>query len=184
MEFKNTDTDAERGLKLRVLRIYSKRMLELLAVVHLLRLKDLLSRSERRKLKKLPVDAQGGVTNIDSGCKDSSSTTAGLAISNSLNNWDVISFVGANLLSEAEKQLCGEIKILPTHYLSQLEAMSTGILKGNITKKSEAHGMFNLDPNTVDKVYDTLVKKGITQARHAASLQFCSRANESWFLER
>ena len=63
-----------------------------------------------------------------------------------------------------EKQLCGEIKILPTHYLSLLETMSMGILKGNITKKSEAHGMFNLDPNKVDRVYDMLVKKGITQA--------------------
>ncbi|CAK9146619.1 unnamed protein product [Ilex paraguariensis] len=112
----------------------------------------------------LDSSAQGGVTNIDSGCKDSSSTTAGLAISNSLNNWDVTGFVGANLLSVAEKQLCGEIKILPTHYLSLLEAMSMEILKGNITKKSEAHGMFNLDPNKVDGVYDMLVKKGITQA--------------------
>ncbi|CAK9179642.1 unnamed protein product [Ilex paraguariensis] len=87
-------------------------------------------------------------------------------------------------LYEQEKQLCGEIKILPTHYLSLLEAMSMGILKGNITKKSEAHGMFNLDPNKVDRVYDMLVKKGITQAWHAASLQLCSRANELWILER
>ncbi|CAK9152072.1 unnamed protein product [Ilex paraguariensis] len=261
MEFKDTDTDAERGLKLRVLRIYSKRLDErkrrkdfilernllhpdplekVLSPVEreicqryrvfmrfhskeeheallrslieerqiLKRIQDLQdaraagcctsAEAERfieQKRKKeaeensrgvkessqaslsgkflqrannlkgeLGSSAQGGVTDIDYGGKDSSSTTAGLAISNTLNNWDVTGFVGANLLSEAEKQLCGEIKILPTHYLSLLEAMSMGILKGNITKKSEAHCMFNLDPNKVDRVYDMLVKKGITQA--------------------
>ncbi|CAK9179643.1 unnamed protein product, partial [Ilex paraguariensis] len=53
----------------------------------------------------LDSSAQGGVTDIDSGGKDSSSTTAGLAISNTLNNWDVTVFVGANLLSEAVRML-------------------------------------------------------------------------------
>ena len=53
----------------------------------------------------LDSSAQGGVTDIDSGGKDSSSTTAGLAISNTLNNWDVTGFVGANLLSEAVRML-------------------------------------------------------------------------------
>lgn len=63
-----------------------------------------------------------------------------------------------------EKQLCGEIRILPTHYLNILETLSTGILSGNITKKSDAHGLFNVDPSKVDRVYDMLVKKGFAPA--------------------
>lgn len=63
-----------------------------------------------------------------------------------------------------EKQLCDEIRILPAHYLNMLQTMSMGILNGNITKKSDAHGLFNVDPNKLDKVYEMLVKKGIAQA--------------------
>ncbi|KAK4363161.1 hypothetical protein RND71_018402 [Anisodus tanguticus] len=74
-------------------------------------------------------------------CKDLSSTTAHM-----------------------EKQLCDEIRILPTHYLNLSQTMSMGILSGNITKKSDAYGLFNVDPNKVDKVYEMLVKKGLTQA--------------------
>ncbi|CAK9171048.1 unnamed protein product [Ilex paraguariensis] len=191
MEFKDTDTDAEHGLKLLVLRIYSKRLDErkprkdfilernllhpdplekalftrrerkMLAVqgVHAhiviyseiyasisitIILKDARAAGcctsaeaerfieQKRKMEaeetargvkescqaglsgkflqrannlkgELDSSAQGGVTDIDSGGKDSSSTTAGLAISNTLNNWDVTVFVGANLLSEAVK---------------------------------------------------------------------------------
>lgn len=62
-----------------------------------------------------------------------------------------------------EKQLCGEIRILPTHYLNMLQTMSMGILSGNLTKKTDAHGLFNVDPGKVDKVYEMLIKKGIAQ---------------------
>mgnify|MGYP004716404855 CR=1 FL=1 len=68
-----------------------------------------------------------------------------------------------NDLSMQEKQLCGEIRILPAHYLNMLQTMSMGILSGNITKKSDAHGLFNVDPSKVDKVYDMLARKGIAQ---------------------
>lgn len=67
-------------------------------------------------------------------------------------------------LQMQEKQLCDEIRILPAHYLNMLQTMSMGILNGNITKKSDAHGLFNVDPNKLDKVYEMLVKKGIAQA--------------------
>jgi transcriptional adapter 2-alpha len=60
-----------------------------------------------------------------------------------------------------EKQLCGEIRILPSHYLNMLEVISVEILKGNVTKKSDAHSLFKVEPSKVDEVYDMLVKKGV-----------------------
>ncbi|XP_011085400.1 transcriptional adapter ADA2 isoform X1 [Sesamum indicum] len=100
---------------------------------------------------------------LDPGGKDSSTNTRGLNGSDPLDNWDVSGFLGADMLSEAEKQLCGEMRILPTHYLNMLQTMSIGILNGNVTKKSDAHGLFNVDPVKVDKVYDMLIRKGIAQ---------------------
>ncbi|KAL3624622.1 hypothetical protein CASFOL_031290 [Castilleja foliolosa] len=100
---------------------------------------------------------------LDPVGKDSSSITKGPEGSRVLDNWDVTGFLGADLLSAAEKQLCGEMRILPTHYLNMLQTMSMGILNGNVTKKSDAHGLFNVDPSKVDKVYDMLIRKGITQ---------------------
>ncbi|CAA2999250.1 transcriptional adapter ADA2-like [Olea europaea subsp. europaea] len=92
-----------------------------------------------------------------------SPTTKGIALSNFSENWDVTGFLGADLLSDSEKKLCGEIRILPTHYLNMLQTMSMGILNGNITNKSDAHGLFNVDASKVDRVYDMLMKKGILQ---------------------
>lgn len=63
-----------------------------------------------------------------------------------------------------EKGLCGEIRILPSHYLNMLHVMSAEILKGNVTKKSDAHSLFKVEASKVDKVYDMLVEKGIAQA--------------------
>lgn len=99
---------------------------------------------------------------IDSTGKDT--TTAGQAISSSLDCWDITGFPGADLLSETEKRLCGEIKILPSHYLSMLQTLSMETLNGSITKKSDAHSLFKVDPIKVDRVYDMAVKKGIVQS--------------------
>lgn len=41
--------------------------------------------------------------------------------------------------------------------------MSIEIINGNLTKKSDAHHLFHLDPSKIDRVYDMLVKKGIAQ---------------------
>ncbi|XP_059282326.1 transcriptional adapter ADA2-like isoform X2 [Lycium ferocissimum] len=111
-----------------------------------------------------PRGVPRGPEMLDSLSKDLSSTTAPHGVGSALDIWDVSGFSGAELLSEAEKQLCDEIRILPTHYLNMLQTMSMGVLSGNITKKSDAHGLFNVDPNKVDKVYEMLVKKGLTQA--------------------
>ncbi|KZV31355.1 hypothetical protein F511_05459 [Dorcoceras hygrometricum] len=107
----------------------------------------------------------GGVirspTVLDSGGNDSLSTNVRPMVPGISEKWDVTGFLGADMLSEAEKQLCGEIRILPTHYLNMLQTMSIGILNGNLSKKSDAHGLFNVDPGKIDRVYDMLMKKGI-----------------------
>lgn len=53
--------------------------------------------------------------------------------------------------------------MLPSHYVNMKQTLSIEVLKGNISKKSDAHGLFKVDPSKVDRVYDMLVKKGITQ---------------------
>uniref|UniRef100_A0A5B7BM05 Transcriptional adapter n=1 Tax=Davidia involucrata TaxID=16924 RepID=A0A5B7BM05_DAVIN len=110
-----------------------------------------------------PRGGARGSTVLDSIGTDSSSTTAGQAISSSIDDWDVSGFLGADLLSETEKQLCSDVRILPSHYLNMLQAISIGVLNGNITKKSDAYALFKVDPSKVDRVYDMLVKKGIAQ---------------------
>ncbi|KAL6999906.1 hypothetical protein U1Q18_001060 [Sarracenia purpurea var. burkii] len=100
----------------------------------------------------------------DSAGKDSLSTNVGQVISSSFDSWDISGFLGADLLSDAEKQLCCDIKILPSHYLSMLQTLSIGVLNGDITKKCDAHSVLNgVDPSKVDRVYDMLVKKGVGQ---------------------
>ena len=42
-----------------------------------------------------------------------------------------------------------------------VEVMTTQIFSGNITKKSDAYSLFQIEPTKVDRVYDMLVKKGI-----------------------
>ncbi|CAN0927196.1 Transcriptional adapter ADA2a [Linum grandiflorum] len=75
--------------------------------------------------------------------------------------WDITEFPGANLLSEPEKQLCNEMRILPAHYLKMLQIISTEVLNGSVKKKADAHGLFKVEPSKIDRVYDMLVKKGI-----------------------
>ncbi|KAE8729170.1 hypothetical protein F3Y22_tig00003731pilonHSYRG00012 [Hibiscus syriacus] len=61
-----------------------------------------------------------------------------------------------------EKQLCSEIRILPAHSLSMLQTLSIEIMKGNISKKSDARNLLKVEASKVDKVYDMLVKKGLS----------------------
>lgn len=63
-----------------------------------------------------------------------------------------------------EKQLCREIRLAPPQYLKMQEIMSTQIFNGNITKRSDAYSFFQIEPTKVDRVYDMLLKKGITGA--------------------
>ncbi|CAI9089979.1 OLC1v1024639C1 [Oldenlandia corymbosa var. corymbosa] len=246
MEFKENDTNSERELKLRVLRIYSKRLderkcrkdfilergllypdnfekelsreekdicqryrvfmrfhskeeheelLRSLVEEHrvLKRIQDLqearaagcLTSAEAERFIKQKrgeaddsslratqfkgdIDSPRGIIRgpvvLESGAKDIPSTIRGITVFNGSDHWDVTGFLGADLLSEAEKRLCGEIRILPAHYLNMLQTMSMGVLSGSITKSSDAYGLFNVDPTKVDKIYDVLVRKGIGQA--------------------
>ncbi|OVA20155.1 zinc finger protein [Macleaya cordata] len=102
-----------------------------------------------------------GSSSFEAGGKDQPSTAAGSASSSSLDVWDITGLPGSDLLSESEKCLCGEMKLLPSHYLKMLEVMSIEIMKGSLTKKSDAHRLFKVDPSKVDRVYDMLVRKGI-----------------------
>ncbi|PWA46219.1 transcriptional adapter ADA2 [Artemisia annua] len=79
--------------------------------------------------------------NIDNPFFAARSTPGGLAINN-LDEWDVNGHLGADLLSEAEKRLCTEIKVLPAHYLNMLEKLSIEVLNGHIAQKSDAHRIF------------------------------------------
>lgn len=62
-----------------------------------------------------------------------------------------------------EKRLCREIRIPPLQYLKMQEVMSVQIFSGNVTKKSDAYSLFNIEPAKVDRVYDMLARKGIAQ---------------------
>ncbi|CAJ1964786.1 unnamed protein product [Sphenostylis stenocarpa] len=113
------------------------------------------------ELDSSPRGLQKGTAASFSGAKDS--PTAIQAISRSPEEWDISGFAGAEFLSESEKKLCNEIRILPSYYLNMLQTMSLEISKGSVTKKSDAHKLFKVDRSKVDRVYDVLMKKGALQ---------------------
>ncbi|CAI0460577.1 unnamed protein product [Linum tenue] len=80
-----------------------------------------------------------------------------------VNELDITALFDTQLLSEAEKRLCYEIRLPPPLYLQMQEVMTKEIFGGNVSKKSDAHSLFKIDANKVDRVYDVLVKKGIAQ---------------------
>ncbi|XP_021676501.2 transcriptional adapter ADA2b isoform X2 [Hevea brasiliensis] len=242
MEFKDTDTDDEHELKLRVLRIYSKRLderkrrkdfilernllypnrfekdlspeeralcrrydvfmrfhskeehedlLQTVIAEHrtLKRIQDLkearaagcrtsveadkyLEEKRKREAEESSHRAkesvqvgpsnQGGPSVFmasESVGKDSTTRPAGHYV----NDMDALGFYETQLLSEAEKRLCHEIKLPPPLYLKMQEVMTKEIFSGNVTKKSDAHPLFKLEASKIDRVYDVLVKKGIAQ---------------------
>ncbi|EPS71962.1 hypothetical protein M569_02798, partial [Genlisea aurea] len=239
MEFKDNDTEEECELKMRVLRIYSKRLDERKRRKDFILERDLLilnpfrkdlsgeekeicqrydvfmrfhskveheelieaAVSEHRILKRIrelkearaagcrssseanryleqkrresengaaahPMDPQIGQESVSLRVSsDSFGTFTNSASANSIlqSDMDFVFVSAANLLSEYEKQLCLEMKLHPNLYLKMQEDLATQIMCGNITKKSEAHSFFQIEPVKVDKVYDMLLKKGIVQ---------------------
>ncbi|CAN1260099.1 Transcriptional adapter ADA2b [Linum perenne] len=95
--------------------------------------------------------------------KDSNTRPAGQGSSSYVNDLDITAFFDTQLLSEAEKRLCYEIRLPPPQYLQMQEVMTKEIFCGNVSKKSDAHPLFKIDASKVDRVYDVLVKKGIAQ---------------------
>ncbi|KAI9075981.1 hypothetical protein K1719_042053 [Acacia pycnantha] len=210
MEFKDTDTESERLLKLQVLQIYSKRLDERKRRKDFILERNLLyadpfeksltpeekqicqhyrvfmrfhSEEEHKEFIKSIIEEHRIVKRIKdlqearaAGCRlsanayrfidlkraaERSAPAALQAFSRSLNDWDVSGITGAELLSQSEKELCDEIRILPSHYLNMLQIMTQEISRGSMTKKSDAYILFNVEPSKVDRVYDVLVKKGI-----------------------
>ncbi|KAI6704670.1 hypothetical protein NL676_007632 [Syzygium grande] len=100
--------------------------------------------------------------------KDSSQLGAGgqgpssmHASSGLANDLDVMGFNGSELLSDNEKRLCSELRLPAPVYLKMQQVMSMEIFSGNVTKKSDAHHLFQMEPSKVDRVYDMLVRKGL-----------------------
>ncbi|KAH0670246.1 hypothetical protein KY289_024739 [Solanum tuberosum] len=243
MEFKETETEEERELKLRVLRIYSKRLDErkrrkdFILERNLLQPsefeknlspeeKDIcrrydaimrfLSKEEHEELLKTVISEHRYLKRIQelkeakaAGCRSSAevdrylerkrkkeveegvprkgSSQIGPVIQESLNipasseslgihsnrkpcsqailssdtDSGVPAFSAGELLSEPEKQLCREIRLSPHHYLRMQEVLTVQIYSGNITRKSDAYPLFQIEATKVDRVYDMLLKKGV-----------------------
>ncbi|KAJ8478125.1 hypothetical protein OPV22_021852 [Ensete ventricosum] len=100
-----------------------------------------------------------GSTGLDSSGKDSPSTTSGQVSVRSFDEWDITGLPGTELLSETEQDFCCQNRLLPSHYLKMQETLVQEIYKGNVVKKSDAHGLFKVDPVKVDKVYDIVKRK-------------------------
>ncbi|KAM6585572.1 hypothetical protein CsatB_012574 [Cannabis sativa] len=225
MEFKDADTEEEREIKLRVLRIYAKRLDERKRRKDFILERNLLypnnfendllpeekgicrrydvfmrfhSKEEHEELLRTVISEHRTLKRIQelkearaAGCRTSveanryleqkrkrevedvggrtkegahvGPSSQGGGFMASIGDMDVMGFNGADLLSEAEKRLCSETRLTPPIYLKMQEVMSVEIFSGNITKKSDAHQLFKIDPSRIDKVYDMLVKKGIAQ---------------------
>ncbi|XP_044461490.1 transcriptional adapter ADA2b-like isoform X1 [Mangifera indica] len=93
--------------------------------------------------------------------KDSNLRPAGLASASHVNDLDILGFTETQLLSEAEKRLCCEIRLPSPLYLRMQEIISREVFSGNVTKKADVYHLFKIEANKVDRVYDMLVKKGL-----------------------
>ncbi|XP_065012596.1 transcriptional adapter ADA2-like isoform X1 [Musa acuminata AAA Group] len=100
-----------------------------------------------------------GSTGFESSGKDSPSTTTGQVSVRSFDEWDITGLPGTEFLSETEQDFCCQNRLLPSHYLKMQETLVQEIYKGNIINKSDAHGLFKVDPVKVDKVYDIVKRK-------------------------
>ncbi|KAL6207244.1 hypothetical protein ACLB2K_024488 [Fragaria x ananassa] len=226
MEFKDNDTEDERELKLRVLRIYAKRLDERKRRKDFILERNLLypnpfekdltpeeiaicrryevfmcfhSKEEHAELLQTVIAEHRTRKRIqelkearNAGCRTSAeadryleqkrkreadenarrakesgevgpSGQAGPNLS-SASELDILGVYGSDLLSEAEKRLCSEMGLPPPVYLKMEEVMSIEIFSGNVTKRSDAHHLFKIEPSKIDRVYDMLVKKGIAQS--------------------
>ncbi|GLU08718.1 hypothetical protein SLE2022_256140 [Rubroshorea leprosula] len=231
MEFKDTDTEEERELKLRVLRIYNKRLDErerrkkfiiernllhpnpffkdlspeeialcrrydvfmrfhskeehedlLQTIVNehriLKRIQELkearaagcrtsaeadryLEQKRKREAEELSQGEKGAQAGTSSQGGPGSSAPAGQGSSSSVSVLDMMGFQETELLSEPEKLLCIEARLPPPVYLKMQQVISKEVFSGRVTKKSDAHHLFRMEPSKIDRVYDMLVKKGL-----------------------
>lgn len=188
LEFKENDSEEEHELKLRVLRIYSKRLDERQRRKKFIIERDLLypselentlsqeekniwrhydafmrfhSKQEHEELLEAIISEHRILKKI----KELKEARAAGYIERKRKRGDeenVSNITPAiELLSEPERQLCRDIRMPPPHYLNMLELMTVHIYSGNITKKSDAYTFFQIETAKVDRVYDMLLKKGV-----------------------
>lgn len=81
----------------------------------------------------------------------------------SLIQWDIMAFPGVELLSDTERELCTQNRLLPAHYLKMKEVLMLESLQGSSVKRSDAYRFFKVDQAKVDKVYDLLSRMGWIQ---------------------
>ena len=60
-----------------------------------------------------------------------------------------------------EKRLCNETKIPAQIYLKMQEIIAQKVFSGHVTTNVDAHCLFNMEPNKIDRIYDMLIRKGI-----------------------
>ncbi|KAE9591529.1 putative transcription regulator Homeodomain-LIKE family [Lupinus albus] len=203
MEFDDADTEEERELKLRVLRIYSKMLDERKRRKDFILERNLsnpnpfqedLTPEEKKICQKYDVymrfhtkEEHEELLRIiilehrtrkrfqelkearTAGCRNSAEADIYLArkrreaeeSAHSAEKMNVASYCEADLLSEPEKHLCYELRLIPAIYLKMQEQLSLQILSGIVSSKSDAHQLFHMDPMKIDRVYDMLIKKGI-----------------------
>ncbi|XP_073103747.1 transcriptional adapter ADA2 isoform X1 [Elaeis guineensis] len=90
------------------------------------------------------INEGNGGSGLELDGKDPSAVATMQVTSKSFDVWDVTGLPGADLLSETERRLCCECKLLPCHYLKIQEVLMTEIYKGTIVKKSDAYSFFKL----------------------------------------
>ncbi|CAI9782150.1 unnamed protein product [Fraxinus pennsylvanica] len=157
MEFKETDTQEERELKLRVLRIYSKRLDERK------RRKDFIL--ERNLLYPSPFEEQLSQEEKDL-CRQ---YDVYMCFHSKEEHEELLNTVVSEhrilkrIHELKEKQLCREIRLPAPHYLRMLEFMTIQMMSGNINQKSHAYSFFQIEPTKIDRVYDMLLEKGMVQ---------------------
>lgn len=81
----------------------------------------------------------------------------------SLIQWDIMGFPGVELLSDTERELCTQNRLLPAQYLKMKEVLMLESLQGSSVKRSDAYRFFKVDQAKVDKVYDLLSRMGWIQ---------------------
>ena len=65
-----------------------------------------------------------------------------------------------NLLTDQEKQLCSELRILPKPYLFVKQTiLRESARRGGQLQRREVRAMFRIDANKVNRIFDSLLKE-------------------------
>ncbi|CAM6103370.1 unnamed protein product [Calypogeia fissa] len=76
---------------------------------------------------------------------------------------DLTGYPGMEMLSLSEQELCQQCRLLPSHYLKMKEVLMFESMRKGQVRRSDAYGMFRVDPIKTDKVYELLMKMEFIQ---------------------